>query len=66
MVRMVFFPSSSGSGPMKSRVTVSKQSSDTGRGCRGLVGFEVHFLFCWHSVQEGIYAFSKSWCMFGQ
>ena len=66
MVRMVFFPSFSGSGLMKSKAMVSKQSSGTSRGCRGPVGFDVQFLFRWHSVHDGIYAFSKSWRMLGQ
>jgi hypothetical protein len=58
--------SSFGNGLMKSIATESKRLFGTGSGCSGPVGLQVRFLFHWHSVQEGIYASTRSRHMFGQ
>jgi len=37
-----------------------------GEGVKGPGALVVQDLFLWQSSQEGIYAFSRSWCIFGQ
>src|SRR5882762_4953074 len=55
-----------GKGPIKSKVMLLPQWSGTGNGCKGLAGFVVGDLLCKHSMQDGMYACSRSWCMLGQ
>lgn len=52
MVTITLYPSSLGSGPMKSIVTDSKCLSGMGSGWRGPAGLEVQHLLCWHSLQD--------------
>src|ERR1700729_3110626 len=51
---------------MKSIATLSPHASGMGSGCKGPVGLHVDDLFHRHSVQDGIYAFSRLRCMLGQ
>jgi hypothetical protein len=57
---------SRGSGPIKFMAILLAQQSGTGKGCSGLASFVVPDLFCRQSMQDGIYASSRSQHMFGQ
>ena len=65
-VMMLLWPPSGGNGPMKSIATESQWLSGMGSGCSGPIGFDVFDLFHWHSAQDGTYAISRSFRMFGQ
>ena len=47
-------PSSKGSGPIKSKVTLSARLSGIGKGCRGLGTLVIWDLFLWQLTHEGM------------